>query len=107
MKNSFLRQTLLPTVKVGDVFFLSYFGLWPVKVEGCMDPSQYQLIRTNNVYQSVTKVKLHRGWLFLQGNDPKHSSTSTKAHMQRNRYNVLESPSESTDMNNIEICGVL
>lgn len=34
----------------------------------------------NNVQQSVTKLKLHRGWLLLQGNDPKHNSVNRWKH---------------------------
>jgi len=73
-----------------------------VKVEGRMDSIQYQQILENNVQESVEKLKLHRGWIFQQDNDPKHSSKSTKAFMQRNKYNVLEWPSQSPDLNIIE-----
>lgn len=41
--------------------------------------------------------------MFQQENDPKHSSKSARAYMQRNKYNVLElSPSQSPDLNIIE-----
>ena len=73
-----------------------------VKVEGLMDSSQYQQILENNVQESVTKLKLRRGWILQQDNDPKHCSNSTKAFMQRNKYNVLEWPSQSPDLNIIE-----
>ena len=73
-----------------------------VKVEGRMDSSQYQQILANNVQESVTKLKLRRGWILQQDNDPKHCSNSTKAFMQRNKYNVLEWPSQSPDLNIIE-----
>ncbi|CAJ0940480.1 unnamed protein product [Ranitomeya imitator] len=67
-----------------------------------MDFSQYQKILDNNVHESVTKLKLRRGWIFQQENDPKHRSKSTQAFMQRNNYTVLESPSQSPDLNIIE-----
>jgi len=70
-----------------------------VKVEGRMDSIQ---ILENNVQVSVTKLKLRRGWIFQQDNDPKHCSKSTKAFMQRNKYNVLEWPTQSPDLNIIE-----
>ena len=73
-----------------------------VKVEGRMDSTQYQQILGNNVQDSVRKLKLRRGWLFQQDNDPKHCSKSTKEFMQRHRYNVLEWPSQSPDLNIIE-----
>ena len=49
-----------------------------VKVEGRMDSTQYQQILGNNVQDSVRKLKLCRGWLFQQDNNPKHCSKSTK-----------------------------
>jgi hypothetical protein len=71
-----------------------------VKVEGHMDSTQYQQILGNNVEESVTKLKLRRGWIFQQDTDPKPSSKSTRAFMQSNKYNVLEWP--SPDLNIIE-----
>ncbi|KAI4895185.1 hypothetical protein NFI96_023712, partial [Prochilodus magdalenae] len=41
-----------------------------VKVEGRMDSNQYQQILETNVHESVTKLKLRRGWIFQQDNDP-------------------------------------
>ncbi|KAI4881926.1 hypothetical protein NFI96_021096 [Prochilodus magdalenae] len=48
-----------------------------VKVEARMDSNQYQQILETNVQDSVTKLKLRRGWIFQQDNDPKHCSKST------------------------------
>ncbi|KAI4881654.1 hypothetical protein NFI96_023697 [Prochilodus magdalenae] len=73
-----------------------------VKVEGGMDSNQYQQILETNVQESVTKLTLRLGWIFQQDNDPKHCSKSTNAFMQRNKYNVLEWPSQSPDLNIIE-----
>uniref|UniRef100_A0A8C5DP94 Transposase n=1 Tax=Gouania willdenowi TaxID=441366 RepID=A0A8C5DP94_GOUWI len=105
---AFQEKHLLPTVKFGGGSIM----LWGcvssagtgnlVKVEGRMDSSQYQQILENNVQESVTKLKLRRGWIFQQDNDPKHCSKSTKAFMQRNKYNILEWPSQSPDLNIIE-----
>uniref|UniRef100_A0A3Q2PWK9 Tc1-like transposase DDE domain-containing protein n=1 Tax=Fundulus heteroclitus TaxID=8078 RepID=A0A3Q2PWK9_FUNHE len=105
---AFQEQHLLPTVKFGGGSIM----LWGcvanagtgnlVKVEGRMDSIQYQQILENNVQESVTKLKLHQGWIFQQDNDPKHRSKSTQAFMQRNNYNVLEWPSQSPDLNIIE-----
>ncbi|KAI4885686.1 hypothetical protein NFI96_017633 [Prochilodus magdalenae] len=105
-KNTALQEKhLLPTVKFGGGSIM----LWGcvastgignlVKVEGCMDSSHYQQILETNVQESVTKLKLRRGWIFQQDNDPKHCSKSTNAFMQRNKYNVLEWPSQSPDLN--------
>ncbi|KAI4881427.1 hypothetical protein NFI96_001440 [Prochilodus magdalenae] len=108
-KNTALQEKhLLPTVKFGGGSIM----LWGcvastgtrnlVKVEGPMDSNQYQQILETNVQESVTKLKLRRGWIFQQDNDPKHCSKSTNAFMQRNKYNVLEWPSQSPDLNIIE-----
>lgn len=104
----FEEKHLLPTVKFGGGSIM----LWGcvasagtgnlVKIEGRMDSTQYQQILENNVQESVTKLKLRRGWVFQQDNDPKHCSKSTRAFMQRNKYNVLEWPSQSPDLNIIE-----
>ena len=37
-----------------------------------MNFSQYQQIFDKNVQESVTKLKLHQGWIFQQDDDPKH-----------------------------------
>ncbi|KAI4898095.1 hypothetical protein NFI96_001758 [Prochilodus magdalenae] len=106
-KNTALQEKhLLPTVKFGAGSIM----LWGCVastgtgnlVEGRMDSNQYQQILETNVQESVTKLKLRRDWIFQQDNDPKHCSKSTNAFMQRNKYNVLEWPSQSPDLNIIE-----
>ncbi|KAI4885875.1 hypothetical protein NFI96_032822 [Prochilodus magdalenae] len=108
-KNTALQEKhLLPTVKFGGGSIM----LWGcvastgtinlVKVEGRMDSNQYQQILETNVQESVTKLKMRRGWIFQQDNDPKHCSKSSNAFMQRNKYNVLEWPSQSPALNIIE-----
>jgi len=53
------------------------------RVEGKMDSLKYQEIQGENVMQSVRKLKLGRNWTFQQDNDPKHTSNSTKAWLQK------------------------
>src|SRR4029434_9708880 len=94
------KKNLLPTITfgVGSVMLwgcMASTGTGKiVKVEGRMDSTQYQQILGNNLQDSVRKLKLCRGWLFQQDNNPKHCSKSTKEFMQRHRYNVLEWPSQ-------------
>ncbi|KAI4894507.1 hypothetical protein NFI96_003564 [Prochilodus magdalenae] len=104
-RNTALREKhLLPPVKPGGGSIMlcgcvASTGTGNlVKVEGRMDSNQYQQILETNVQESVTKLKLRRGWIFQQDNDPKHCSKSTNAFMQRNKYNVLEWPSQSPDL---------
>jgi len=65
-----------------------------LKVEVCMDSTQYQQILKNNVQKSVKRLKLSPIWLFQKDNHPKQ----TKEFMHRN--NVLELPTQSPDLNN-------
>uniref|UniRef100_A0A3P9LCQ4 Transposase Tc1-like domain-containing protein n=1 Tax=Oryzias latipes TaxID=8090 RepID=A0A3P9LCQ4_ORYLA len=102
---AFQDKHLLPTVKFGGGSIMLWGCLASagtgnlVKVEGRMDSSQYQQILTNNVQQLVTKLKLRQGWILQQDTDPKHCSNSTMSFMQTNKYNVLEWPSQSPDLN--------
>ena len=73
-----------------------------VKVEGCVDSTQYQQTLENNVQEYVTKLKLRGSWVFQQENGPKNCSKSTKAFTQWNKYNLLEWLSQSPDLNIIE-----
>ena len=73
-----------------------------VRVEGRMDSTKYQDILEANVRRSVQKLKLKRGWVFQQDNDPKHTSKSTMKYLQERRMKVLEWPSQSPDLNIIE-----
>ena len=105
---AFKEKHLLPTVKFGGGSIM----LWAceaiagtgnlVNVEGCVDSTQYQQTLENNVQEYVTKLKLRGSWVFQQENDPKNCSKSTKAFMQWNKYNLLEWPSQSPDLNIIE-----
>ena len=74
-----------------------------VTVEGRMaDSCQYQQILENNVQESVTKLKLRHSWIFQQNNDPISTVQNPQIHSCRNRYNILEWPSQSLDLNIIE-----
>ncbi len=42
------------------------------------------------------------GWVFQHENDPKHTAKATKEWLKKQHINVLESPTQSPDLNPIE-----
>ena len=102
------EKNTLPTVKHGggSVMLWGCFASNGTgnlhRVEGIMDSVKYQDILAKNVTLSVKKLKLGRHWTFQQDNDPKHTSKSTKAWLEKKGWKVLEWPSQSPDLNPIE-----
>lgn len=102
------EKNTLPTVKHGGGSIM----LWGCfassgtgnlyRVNGIMDSTQYQDILGKNVAPSVRKLKLGRQWTLQQDNDPKHTSKSTKAWLEKKSWKILEWPSQSPDLNPIE-----
>ena len=73
-----------------------------VGIHGIMDSIKYQQILNLNRTASVRKLKLGRGWIFQQDNDPKHISKSTQKCFTDHIIKVLPWPSQSPDLNPIE-----
>ncbi|KAG2465714.1 TCB2 transposase, partial [Polypterus senegalus] len=55
-----------------------------------------------NLLQSTLDLRLGRRFIFQQDNDPKHTAKISKEWLQDNSVNVLEWPSQSSDLNPIE-----
>ena len=68
-----------------------------------MNSQVYQDILQENVRLSVCQLKLNRSWVTQQDNEPKHRSKSTTEWLQQKKILILEWPSQSPDLNPIEM----
>ncbi|KAK3556190.1 hypothetical protein QTP70_005587 [Hemibagrus guttatus] len=106
---AFQKKNIIPTVKYGGgsvmvwgCFAASGPGRLAV-INGTMNSSVYQKILKENDRPSVCDLKLKRTWVLQQNNDPKHTSKSTSEWLKKNKMKTLEWPSQSPDLNPIEM----
>ncbi|KAG2456962.1 TCB1 transposase, partial [Polypterus senegalus] len=106
---AFQKKNIIPTVKYGGgsvmvwgCFATSGPGRLAV-IDGTMNSTVYQKILKENVRPSVRQLKLKRSWVLQQDNDPKHTSKSTSEWLKKNKMKTLEWPSQSPDLNPIEM----
>ncbi|KAK3561379.1 hypothetical protein QTP86_033119 [Hemibagrus guttatus] len=107
--SAFQKKNIIPTVKYGGgsvmvwgCFAASGPGRLAV-INGTMNSAVYQKILKENVWPSVCDLKLKRSWVLQQDNDPKHTSKSTSEWLKKNKMKTLEWPSQSPDLNPIEM----
>ncbi|KAK3568277.1 hypothetical protein QTP86_002767 [Hemibagrus guttatus] len=86
----------------GDNAFHSGPGRLAV-INGTMNSAVYQKILKENVRPSVCDLNLKRTWVLQQDNVPKHTSKSTSEWLKKNKMKTLEWPSQSPDLNPIEM----
>ncbi|KAG2457775.1 TCB1 transposase, partial [Polypterus senegalus] len=106
------QANTIPTVKHGggSIMLVMVWGCFAASgpgrlavIDGTMNSTAYQKILKENVRPSVHQLKLKRSWVLQQENDPKHTSKSTSEWLKKNKMKTLEWPSQSPDLNPIEM----
>uniref|UniRef100_A0A9J8DJ06 Tc1-like transposase DDE domain-containing protein n=1 Tax=Cyprinus carpio carpio TaxID=630221 RepID=A0A9J8DJ06_CYPCA len=105
----FQEKNLLPTLRNGGGNFnvwgsFSASGPWRLHIiQGNLNSLTYQQICEDNLLPSVRELKMAQKWVMQQHNDPKHSKKSTKEWLKRNKVHTLDWPSQSPDINSVEM----
>ncbi|KAK3507288.1 hypothetical protein QTP70_013545 [Hemibagrus guttatus] len=108
-KNAELHpKNTIPTVKHGGgniMLWGCFSAKGPgrlIRVKERMNGAMYREILSKNLLPSARALKMKRGWVFQNDNDPKHTSRATKEWLRKKHFKVLEWPSQSPDLNPIE-----
>ncbi|KAK3545560.1 hypothetical protein QTP70_008107 [Hemibagrus guttatus] len=76
-----------------------------IRVKERMNGAMYREILSKNLLPSARALKMKHGWVFQHDNDPKHTARAMKEWLRKKHFKVLEWPSQSPDLNPIEIFG--
>ncbi len=103
----FMKKNIIPTVKHGggSVMVWGCFAAsgpgWLAIIDGTMNSALDQKVLKENVRPSICDLK--RTWVMQQDNDPKLTSKFTSEWLKKNKIKDLEWPSQSPDLNPIEM----
>ena len=76
-----------------------------VRNDRIMNAEKYRWILIHNVIPSVKRL-IGNGFIFLQDNDPKHTSLKVKSYLKKKeQFGDVQWPSQSLDLNIIESLG--
>uniref|UniRef100_A0A8C6K5C0 Transposase Tc1-like domain-containing protein n=1 Tax=Nothobranchius furzeri TaxID=105023 RepID=A0A8C6K5C0_NOTFU len=106
---AFQTKNIIPTVKYGGGSVMVWGCLAAsgtgrlAVINGTMNSTVYQNILKENVRPSVHQLKLKPSWVLQQDNDPELTSKSTSEWLKNNKMKTLEWPSQSPDLNPVEM----
>ena len=100
-------KNTVPTVKFGSASIMIW-GCFSAKgmgkilvIDGKMNAQKYKQSLQENLMSSVESLELLSDYIFQQDNEPKHTTKSMKKWLSENNVNILQSPSQSPDLNPI------
>ncbi|KAK1798040.1 hypothetical protein P4O66_000540 [Electrophorus voltai] len=102
---AFQKKNIIPTVKYGggSVTVWSCFTASGPGRPAVLNGTMNSAVLKEHIRPSVHDLKLKRTWVLQQDNDPKHTSKSTPEWLKKNKMKTLEWPSQSPDLNPIEM----
>ena len=107
IKKAGLDPSTIPTIKHSVDFVL--WGCFSAKgagrlhrVEGKMDWAKYREILSENLFASARILKMGRGWVFQQDNNPKDTAKATEERLKKKHMKIMEWPRQSPDLNPLE-----
>ena len=97
----------IPTGKHGggSTMLWTFSAKWTgsqVRIEGKINGAKYREILDENLVQSTQDLRLGQRFTVQQDNYPKHTAKTMQEWLWDNSVNVLELPSQSSDLNPFE-----